>query len=141
MAFLMIYLEISCGEPLAFIKIQNAWGSADLFPLQGFQGLFSGVRPGSRWTHASFWLMGLIIVITNHRRLPLSYIVFTVFYFLLSTSNETLYGSARYLLGVLPVFVAATIGSSVVRQIFIFINVLFLALMISTFVTNTLTFL
>ncbi|SKB76765.1 hypothetical protein [Daejeonella lutea] len=141
MAFLMIYLARTCGEPLAFIKIQTAWGSSDLFPLQGFLSLFSGVRPGGTWTHACFWLMSLIIVIISYRRLPLSYLIFTICYFMLSSSNETLYGSARYLLGVLPVFVAAAIGSPFIRQFFVVVNVLFLSLMISAFVTDTLTFL
>jgi len=33
MTFFMLYLGITSGEPLAFIKIQHAWGSSDLFPL------------------------------------------------------------------------------------------------------------
>lgn len=141
MTFFMTYLGITSGEPLAFIKIQNAWGSSDLFPLQGFLSVFSGVRPGGSLTNACFWLIMLGSVFYCFKRLPFSYVIFTVVYLLMSTSNELLYGSARYMLGLLPVFIAISISPYYIRQIFILINILFLSLMISAFVTNTMTFL
>lgn len=140
MVFLMGYLYQTCGEPLAFLKIQHAWGSAELFPLQGFLGLISGKRPGASLTNALFWIMILWVVLLNYRKLPVSYLVFTGLYFLLSTSNESLYGATRYMLGILPVFIAVSISSDHVRQFFILINILFLALTISAFVTQTFTF-
>ncbi|WP_276348694.1 hypothetical protein [Daejeonella sp. JGW-45] len=141
MISLMFYLYLTSGEPLAFIKIQHAWGSSDLFPLQGFLSVFSGVRPGGSLTNACFWVIILGSVLYCYKRLPLSYIIFTVLYVLISTSNELLYGSARYMLGMLPVFIAISISPYYIRQIFILINILFLSLMISAFVTNTMTFL
>ncbi len=141
MSFLLLYLGITSGEPLAFIKIQHAWGSSDLFPLQGFLSVFSGVRPGGSLTNACFWLVMLGSVLYCYKKMPLSYLVFTVLYFLLSTSNNLLYGSARYMLGLIPVFIAISISPYYIRQIFILINLLFLSLMISAFVTNTMTFL
>jgi Gpi18-like mannosyltransferase len=137
---LMFFLNQICGEPLAFLKIQHAWGSSDLFPLQGFVGLLHGNRLGSSITNTFFWIMILAIVIACYRKLPLSYVIFTLLYFLLSTSNEIVYGTTRYMLGILPLFVAVSLSSPSVKQFFIFINILFLALTISAFVTSTATF-
>ncbi len=140
MALFMLYLEITCGEPLAFIKIQHSWGSKDLFPLQGFLSLFKGVRPGGSFTNTFFWLIIAWTIISTYRKLPLSYLVFTWLYFLISTSNAELFESTRYMIGLLPVFIAVSIGSDYMRQIFILINILFLSLTISAFVTHSMTF-
>ncbi|MEJ7692835.1 hypothetical protein [Daejeonella sp.] len=141
MGLFMAYLAYTSGEPLAFINIQHAWGSSDLFPLQGFLSVFGGVRPGGSLTNACFWVIIVGSVIYCYKRMPLSYLIFTLLYVLLSTSNNMLYGSARYMLGLLPVFIAISISPYYIRQIFILINILFLSLMISAFVTNTMTFL
>ncbi len=141
MAFFMTYLGLTSGEPLAFIKIQNAWGSSGLYPLQGFLNIFNGVKPGGSLTNACFWLIMLGAVLYNYKKLPLSYVIFTLLYILISTSNSLLYGSARYMLGLLPVFIAISISPFYIRQFFILVNILFLSLMISAFVTGSMTFL
>jgi len=140
MALFMFYLYSTCGDPLAFLNIQHAWGSADLFPLHGFLGLMQGDRPGGSLTNAFFWLMILWIVLSCYRKLPISYLIFTILYFLLSTSNEVIYGTTRYMLGVLPVFIAVSISADYIKQFFILVNILFLALTISAFVTQSMTF-
>jgi Gpi18-like mannosyltransferase len=140
MVALMLYLNYTCGEPLAFIKIQHAWGSADLFPMQGFIHLFSPDFPGSSIVNALFWVMIVGFVVASYRKLPLSYILFTLAYFLLSTSNEIVYGTTRYMLGILPLFIAVSLGSTYVKQFFIVINLLFLGITIGAFVTITPTF-
>ncbi len=140
MALFMLYLEKTCGEPLAFIKIQHAWGSKELIPLQGFLSLFKGVRPGASFTNMFFWLIIAWTVITSYRKLPVSYLIFTWLYFMISTSNAGLFGTTRYMIGLLPVFIAVSIGPDYMRQIFILINILFLSLTISAFVTHTMTF-
>jgi len=141
MAFFMIYLALTCGEPIAFITIQHAWGSSNLFPLQGFMSISSGVRPGGSLTNASFWLIMIGAVGYSYKKLPLSYLIFTALYILISTSNSMLWGSPRYMLGLLPVFIAVSIGPNCIKQSFVLINILFLSLMIAAFVTNTMTFL
>jgi Gpi18-like mannosyltransferase len=140
MAALMLYLNNTCGEPLAFIKIQHAWGSADLFPMQGFIHLFSPDFPGSSIINALFWVMIVGLVLVSYRKLPLSYVLFTIAYFLLSVSNEVVYGTTRYMLGVLPLFFAVSLGSNHVKQFFLVINLLFLGITIGAFVTITPTF-
>lgn len=141
MALFMGYLYQSCGEPLAFIKIQNAWGSEALMPLLGFSGLFRGVRTGGSLVHAFYWLMILGLTLSCYRKLPLSYVIFTVLYFLLSTSNTSLFGSTRYMLGVIPVFLAVNLSTDHIRNIFIAVNLTLLTLMIADFVTNSFVFL
>ena len=141
MAALMWYLNATCGEPLAFIKIQKAWGSTETYPLQGFVNLFTTIGRRSSFMNAGLWLLILGAVFSQYRRLPLSYLIFTLLYFLLSTSNEIVYGTTRYMLGVIPLFLAVSISNLYVRQFFVVVNLLFLALNIATFVTNTLTFL
>lgn len=140
MAALMFYLNTTCGQPLAFLNIQHAWGSANLYPLQGLLSLFDSNTPNSSIINTLFWVMILGIVLSCYRKLPLSYVVFSVLYFLLSTSNEMVYGTTRYMLGILPLFVAVSLSNNLVRQFFIALNLLFLAITIATFVTNTATF-
>lgn len=141
MAALMIYLDATCGEPLAFIRIQYAWGSTETYPLQGFVHLFTKASPGSSFMNASFWLLIVGAVLSQYRKLPLSYLVFTLLYFMLSTSNEIVYGTTRYALGLIPLFVAVPVSSKYVRELFIFLNLLFLGVAIATFVTHTPAFL
>lgn len=141
MACFMIYLEITCGEPLAFITIQHAWGSSNSFPLQGFMSIFSGVRPGGSLANTCFWLIMIGAVGFAYKKLPLSYLIFTALYILISTSNSMLWGAPRYMLGLLPVFIAVSVSPGYIRQSFVLINILFLSLMIAAFVTNTMTFL
>lgn len=140
MAAFMFYLNSTCGEPLAFLKIQHAWGSTATYPLQGIVNMFTVKRVGSSVINIGFWLMILFIVLSQYRKLPLAYVIFTVLYFLLSTSNEMVYGTTRYMLGVLPLFVAICQSSTPVKQLFIMINLLFLGITIAAFVTNSPTF-
>jgi hypothetical protein len=140
MAAFMLYLNATCGEPLAFIKIQHAWGSTETFPLQGIVNLFTVKLTGSSLINIMFWVMILIIVLWQYRKLPLSYTVFTILYFLLSTSNEIVYGTTRYMLGVLPLFIAVCLSNAYLKQTFVIVNLLFLGITISTFVTITATF-
>lgn len=140
MAALMLYLNATCGEPLAFIKIQHAWGSTETFPLQGLINLFTIKLTGSSLINIMFWVMIIGIVLLQYRKLPLSYILFTLLYFLLSTSNEIVYGTTRYMLGVLPLFIAVCLSNPYLKQTFLIVNLLFLGITISTFVTVTATF-
>ncbi len=140
MAAFMLYLNNTCGEPFAFIKIQHAWASTNLFPLQGFIYLLKINDIGSSLVNAFFWVLILGIVLSCYRKLPVSYLVFTVLYFLLSTSNEIIYGTTRYMLGILPLFIAVSLSSNYIKQFFIILNILFLAVTICAFVTNTGTF-
>lgn len=136
----MFYLNSTCGEPLAFLKIQNAWGSKDLYPLQGFLGLLKGDRPITSFVNIMFWLVSLGILFSKYKYLPVSYLIFTFAYFMLSTSNEVVYGTTRYILGVIPVFVAASMSNKYVYQFYLIMNVLFLSLTLIAFVTQTGTF-
>lgn len=140
MAALMIYLNATCGEPLAFIKIQHAWGSTETYPLQGIINLFTVKLIGSSLINILFWVMIVGIVLLQYRKLPLAYVVFTLLYFLLSTSNEIVYGTTRYMLGVLPLFIAVYLSNTYLKQLFITVNLLFLGITIATFVTVTATF-
>jgi Gpi18-like mannosyltransferase len=140
MAALMTYLYKTCGEPLAFIKIQHAWGSANLFPLQGFIHLLSPDFPGSSVINALFWVLIIGLVLSQYKKLPLSYLIFTLLYFLLSTSNEIVYGTTRYMLGVLPLFFAVSLSRNYIKEFFIILNLLFLGITIVAFVTATATF-
>lgn len=137
---LMFYLQQTSGEPLAFLKIQNAWGSKDLYPLQGFIGLVQGERPITSFINISFWLMSLAVVFHKRKFMPVSYLIFTLAYFLLSTSNEVVYGTTRYMLGVVPIFVAVAMSNKYIYQAFLVINALFLTLTLVAFVTQTGTF-
>lgn len=137
---LMVYLEITCGEPLAFIKIQHAWGSSSLFPLQGFIGLIKGLRPGGSLTNAVFWVLIIGFTLKSQSKLPISYLIFIVLYFLLSTSNAELFGTTRYMLGLLPLYIAVSLSSGYLKYLFVLINILFLSLTISAFVTNSMVF-
>ncbi|MES2809053.1 MAG: hypothetical protein V4619_10535 [Bacteroidota bacterium] len=137
MVALMVYLNATCAEPLAFIKIQHAWGSTQTYPLQGIVNLFTVKLTGSSLVNIMFWLMILGIVLLQYRKLPLSYTLFTLFYFLLSTSNEIVYGTTRYMLGVLPLFIAVALSSNHLKQLFLIINLLFLGITIAAFVTVT----
>jgi Gpi18-like mannosyltransferase len=140
MAALMLHLNATCGEPLAFIKIQHAWGSTATYPLQGIINLFTVKLVGSSLINILFWMMILVIVVLQYRKLPLAYVIFTGLYFLLSTSNEIVYGTTRYMLGVLPLFMAVSLSNIYVKQLFITVNLLFLGIAIGTFVTVTATF-
>jgi Gpi18-like mannosyltransferase len=140
MVAFMLYLNTTCGEPLAFIKIQHAWGSTETFPLQGLINLFTVKLTGSSLINIMFWVMIIVIVLLQYRKLPLSYILFTLLYFLLSTSNEIVYGTTRYMLGVLPLFIAVCLSNTYLKQLFLIVNLLFLGITISTFVTVTATF-
>ncbi len=136
MATFMLYLYNTCGEPLAFIKIQNAWASSSTYPLQGIINLFTDNKLGKSSVNTFFWVLILGFVLYNYRKMPLSYTVFTILYFLLSTSNELVYGTTRYMLGILPVFFAVSVSSTYLKQVFYLINVLFLAITICSFITN-----
>jgi Gpi18-like mannosyltransferase len=135
MAALMVYLYATCGEALAFIKIQHAWGSTATYPLQGIINLFTVKLTGSSLINTSFWIMILGIVLLQYRKMPVAYTIFTVLYFLLSTSNEIVYGTTRYMLGVLPVFMAVCLSHPYIKQSFLIINLLFLGITIGAFVT------
>lgn len=137
----MVYLDATCGEPLAFIKIQHAWGSTETYPLQGFVNLLTKASPGSSFMNASFWILIVAAVGSQYRRLPLSYLLFTLLYFMLSTSNEIVYGTTRYMLGVIPLFIAVPVSNKYVKEFFIVLNLMFLGVAIATFVTHTTAFL
>lgn len=140
MVSLMYFLDQTCGEPLAFLKIQNAWGSSDLVPLQGFLAFLKGRNLSTMLVNGAFWVLTISIVFYNRQSMPLSYLIFTVLYFLLSTSNEIIYGTTRYMLGILPLFMAASISPNPVKRFFVTINLIFLAITISTFVTSVANF-
>lgn len=133
----MYHLYTVCGEPLAFIKIQSAWGASSLYPLQAFVSIFHfGKGFVVSAVNAAFWLIYIIIYVLNIKKLPWSYTVYSIVYFLLSTSTEVVYGTTRYVLCLIPAFIAVTFLSKRLLQGYMFLNVMFLALSITMFVTS-----
>ncbi|MEI7603844.1 MAG: hypothetical protein WCJ19_02390 [bacterium] len=134
---LMFYLQITCGEPLAFIKIQTSWGSPQTYPLQGFLAFVKGTASMGAYLNTMFWIFFGYFIISKHKILPISYIAFCIAFFLLSTSNETVYGTIRYTLPLIPLYIAASHSTEREYNYYLLLNVMFLSIAVTAFVTST----
>lgn len=131
---LMYYLKETTGEPLAFMKIQEAWGTAQFIPFQGFLGFLGEGK--SSIINILFWFSYFNIYAKSWRKHPVEYHIYSFFYLMLSTSNDVIFGATRYMLALIPLLVGIGYLSKKERQYFIALNLFFLGVFIAAFVSG-----
>ncbi len=141
LAVFMYYLYRTCGEPLAFVEMQAAWGAKTLYPMQAFFSiLYRGKGYVVSTVNAIFWVIFMIPFVKNIKKIPVSWVIFAAVYFLLSTCTEVVYGTTRYVLGLLPAFVAIALSNKYYYKGFLLLNAMFLTLSIALFVNSVFLF-
>lgn len=134
------YLYITCGEPFAFLESQKVWGTVVFIPFQPFARFLVGKAYLMDYINTFFWIINIVIFALNIKKMPFSYIVFSSLYFLSCIGNEAVYGATRYLLVLIPAFLAVSFAKRNVYIAYLLINVMFLSFAIISFMNSTLIF-
>lgn len=111
LAIFMIYQAIAFADPLAFIRVQQAWGRS-VGPL--FGGVVDNLASNRRASHfnpladidAAFTLMFIALTYVLFRHLPWSYGAYTLSIMVMQLATGSHHSMARYLSVLFPGFVA-----------------------------------
>ncbi|MGA2262911.1 MAG: hypothetical protein ABSH28_15945 [Acidobacteriota bacterium] len=106
----------------------------------GLGALFNSKAALGTWVNTSFGAISIGILIKQRTKIPVSYLVFALMFALISTSNEYIYGMTRYTIPLIPLYIAVVESSEILYQAYVVLNIAFLAINISAFVTGTGTF-
>ena len=134
----MGYLNSLCGNPLAFFDMQDAWGNANPYPLEA---LFVFIRKGfqnplSDWLHFFIWSLFGVLLIRNFKKIPLNEIVFCLIVFVISTGTEKFYGASRYVLMLIPLYIALANEEKWFCNFYIYSSLVIGTLYVASFTNN-----
>lgn len=131
----MYYMYSISGNPLAFIDIQSAWYNSNPYPLKALVSIVTAPMSSINLLHILVWVLYGWIYIRNFRKLEIWERLFIFAMFLVSTSTEVFYSAYRYVLPLIPIFVAAADEKEWVKKLFIGANCAFAVIYILAFVT------
>jgi|GEM_PF-1593915 len=132
----MYFMYSLTGNPIAFISIQSAWYNAVPYPLKA--ALSPILRPMStiNFLHILLWALYGFIFVRNFKKFELWEKVFVIAMFLVSTSTEVFYSTYRYVLPLIPIYIALTDEEDWVKKLFIGTNCAIAVIYIFAFVTS-----
>jgi Gpi18-like mannosyltransferase len=136
---LAIYLFINWrlfGSPFAFVTTQAMWDNPSPYPLQAVVGLVVYPRRLSALLHGAFWFMFVGLLVRYARSLPFGETAFCAGVLLVSSSTESFYGTYRYALPLLPIYMGLSRDEPWLRTAFIWANLVLGAIWIVAFVTS-----
>jgi len=129
------------GDPLKFLEIQSGhWGMNLSLPTKGLLyswGVTNFGDPAAKvalgWFQIVFSMLGLILTIYSFFRLRLSYSLYALATWLLSTSTSFMMSVPRFMLTIFPMFIVLAIlgRRKEVNYSIIFLSLLFYALILS----------
>lgn len=134
----MGYLNHICGNPWAFFDMQITWGNPDPYPLESLVRFIlrgNGNDP-CQWLHFFMWALFSACLIRNYKKIPLNEIVFCIAVFLISTGCERFYGAYRYVLTLVPLFIAFANEDDWFYYFYIYSNLIVGIIYIIAFVNN-----
>jgi hypothetical protein len=134
----MGYLKHLTGNPLAFFDMQQSWGNHHPYPLAALL-LFIGKGTENnpcQWLHLSMWALFAACFIRNYKKIPLNELVFCIVVFLISTGSEKFWGAYRYVLMLIPLYIALSNEEEWFRKLYIYSNLLMGSIYTNTFVNT-----
>ena len=133
----LIFLARAVGSPLAFADAQESWGAANPYPLQALVGLVRFPNWLSGWLHGGVWALYVGLLVRYWRRLSLEHALFCAGVLLVSTMQESFHGAYRYVMLLVPLFLAiAEDEDPRLRTAIVAFNLVLGAIMILAFVTH-----
>jgi hypothetical protein len=134
----MGYLNHLCGNPFAYFDMQEAWGNKNPYPLES---LIVFIRHGLHnlprdWLHFFIWFMLGSCLVRNYKTIPLNEIIFCVLVFLISTGCEKFYGASRYVLLLIPLYIALANEEEWFRDLYIYSSLIIGSVYIISFTNN-----
>lgn len=134
----MSYLHSITGNPFAFFDIQLAWGNAAPYPLESLIVFIQrGIHnPPWQWLQFLTWALFGACLMRNYRKLPLNERIFCIAVFVISTGTEQFYGAYRYVLMLIPLYVALTQEEGWFRDLYIYSNLIAGTIYIAAFTNN-----
>jgi Gpi18-like mannosyltransferase len=134
----MAVLNILTGNPLAFLDMQQAWGNVQPYPVKALVVFLSnGIHNNScQWLHFLVWSFFIACFVRNIKRIPFNEILFCIIVFLISTGTEKFWGAYRYVLMLIPLYIALSNEEKWMQQIYIYGSLIIGAIYIITFTNN-----
>lgn len=134
----MGYLNHLCGNPFAYFDMQEAWGNKNPYPLESvvvfiLNGLKN--RPCA-WLHFFIWFTFGACLVRNYKKIPLNEIAFCAIVFLISTGCEIFYGASRYVLLLIPLYIALANEEKWLRNLYIYSSLIIGSLYIIAFTND-----
>jgi hypothetical protein len=124
------------GSAVAFVEQQAMWSNALPYPFKAVVGLVEFPRRISGWLHGAFWALYVGLLLRCWRRLPLGEALYCAGALVISTQQESFQGIYRYVVPLVPLWLALGDERPALRHALIAINLIFGTIMILAFVTN-----
>ena len=104
----MGYLKYLTGNPFAFLDMQIPWGNENPYPLEALVRFLSNGMQNNpcQWLHLFVWSIFFLCFIRNYKKIPFNELVFCIVVFLISTGTERFTGAYRYVLMLIPLYIA-----------------------------------
>jgi len=133
----LVFLARAVGNPLAFAEAQESWGAANPYPLKALVGLVRFPNWLSGWVHGGVWALYVGLLARYWRRLSLEHGLFCAAVLLVSTVQESFHGVYRYVVFLVPLFLAmAEDEDPRLRMAIVAFNLVLGVIMILAFVTH-----
>jgi hypothetical protein len=124
------------GSAVAFVEQQAMWSNALPYPFKAVVGLVEFPRRISGWLHGAFWALYAGLLLRCWRRLPLGEALYCAGALVISTQQESFQGIYRYVVPLVPLWLALGDERPALRHALLAINLIFGTIMILAFVTN-----
>lgn len=125
----MLYLNNITGNPLAFLTSQSAWNNPNPYPFQAFFEAFTEKsRVATSYVHLIFWLPFLFLIFRNWKKMPLNELLFCLSLIGISTATYIFYGTYRYSLGLIPLYLVVANEEEWVKKFFFAFQLVFLVI-------------
>ena len=131
-----LYHYIKFGNFFLFLEVEKNWGRAFIFQKGHFE-FFSNPAMVNFCLDLFFIIFALVILYFVFRRLSLSYGFYMSATLIIALSTGTFMSIGRYILALFPIYILlASIKDQHLKQGWIFVSTLFLAMYIILFVNN-----
>ncbi|HSX10699.1 MAG TPA: hypothetical protein VLF94_03155 [Chlamydiales bacterium] len=132
----MAYLHSLTGNAFAFFDVQAAWGNPNPYPLESLVVfILKGIKnPPLQWFHLYIWSLFAAILIRNYKKIPLNELIFCIVVFLISTGSERFYAAYRYVLMLIPLYIALANEEEWFRNFYIYSNLILGTMYVIAFV-------
>ena len=132
----MLYTSGLVGDSLAFFSAQRYWNNPTPYPFQAVIGLVRTPRTMSHLLHGALWLLYVVLLVRNWRRMRAAETAFCAAILLISSTTEVFYGTYRHVLPLLPLYVAIAEEEAWVRKVFVWTNLVLGTVWLIAFVTR-----
>lgn len=133
----MLYLNSITENPLAFLQSQAAWNNSTPYPFQAFFEMFAQKsRVATSYIHLIFWIPFIFLMLRNRKKIPLNELLFCLGLIGISTATFIFYGTYRYSLGLIPIYIALTNEEEWVKKIFFGFQLIFLVIFVFAFIVG-----